>query len=77
MHNASLHELVQAGAQFLIATHSPILLAYPDAMILECGARGLQAVQYEDTEHCRVSRDFLNRYSTILRPLLGADEEAI
>lgn len=72
---ARLHELVRARAQFLIATHSPILLAYPDAAILEFGPHGLQSIQYEDTEHFRVSRDFLNRYPAMLRTLLRSDED--
>jgi predicted ATPase len=54
-----LHELVRQGSQFIIATHSPILMAYPDAVILQCTAAGLRPVRYEDTEHFRVTRDFL------------------
>ena len=53
------HELVQRGSQFVIATHSPILMAYPDALILQCTPVGLRPVAYEDTEHFRVTRDFL------------------
>jgi len=53
------HELVRKGSQFVIATHSPILMAYPDALILQCAAAGLRPVRYEDTEHFRVTRDFL------------------
>ena len=40
-----LHELVQQGSQFVIATHSPILMAYPDALILHCGPTGLQPMR--------------------------------
>jgi predicted ATPase len=54
-----LHELVRQGSQFVIATHSPILMAYPDALILQCTPAGLRPVRYEDTEHYRVTRDFL------------------
>ena len=54
-----LHELVRQGSQFIIATHSPILMAYPDAAILQCTAAGLRPVAYEDTEHFRITRDFL------------------
>lgn len=56
---ARLHQLVQEGSQFIIATHSPILMAYPDAWIYEIGEDGLQRVAYEDTEHYLVTRDFL------------------
>jgi predicted ATPase len=54
-----IHELVLQDSQFIIATHSPILLAYPDALILHCGPTGLRPIRYEDTEHFRVTRDFL------------------
>ena len=53
------HDLVLQGSQFVIATHSPILMAYPDALILHCGPTGLQPIRYEDTEHFRITRDFL------------------
>ena len=53
------HELVLQGSQFVIATHSPILMSYPDALILHCGPTGLQTIRYEDTEHFRITRDFL------------------
>lgn len=56
---ARLHQLVREGSQFIIATHSPILMAYPDAWIYEIGEDGLQRVAYEDTEHYLVTRDFL------------------
>ena len=65
-----IHELVQAGAQFLVATHSPILLAYPRATIYEFGPDGPRVAKYEDTEHFRVTHDFLNRYPAMLRVLL-------
>lgn len=70
---ALLHELVGAGAQFVVATHSPILLAYPDARIYELGPHGLAATSYEETEHFRVTRDFLNRYPAMLGTLLAPD----
>ena len=71
---ARLHTLVGARSQFIIATHSPILLAYPDAAIHECGPDGLRRVEYEDTEHFRITRDFLNRYPAMLRELLSNEE---
>jgi predicted ATPase len=70
-----LHALVQHRSQFVIATHSPILLAYPDATIYECTSAGLRAIRFEETEHFRVTKDFLNRYPAMLRALLGDDAE--
>jgi predicted ATPase len=65
------HELVQQGSQFVIATHSPILMAYPDAAILQCTAAGLRTVRYEDTEHFRITRDFLLHRDKVFDILLG------
>jgi predicted ATPase len=66
------HELVLQGSQFVIATHSPILMAYPDALILHCGPTGLQPMRYEDTEHFRITRDFLLHRDKVLDILLKA-----
>jgi len=68
---ARVHELIQAGSQFVIATHSPLLMAYPDAWIYQCGADGVRRVAYEDTEHFHVTRDFMADPTRALRSLLG------
>ncbi len=70
-----IDQLVKAGSQFIIATHSPILLAYPNAKILVCDAAGITETAYEDTEHYAVTRDFLNHYPRRLEQLLGGEEE--
>ncbi|QBX38060.1 AAA family ATPase [Brevundimonas sp. S30B] len=70
---ARLHQLVAARSQFIIATHSPILLAYPDAWIYQASAHGLERVAYEDTEHFQVTRSFLNRPETYLDILMSED----
>ena len=71
-----LHDLVAARSQFIVATHSPILLAYPGATIYELGPRGPRSVRYEETEHFRVTRDFLNRYPMMVKTLLNRDDSA-
>ena len=58
---AALHELVQKGGQFVIATHSPIIMAYPDAQILHFTPTGIVPIAYQDTEHYKVTRAFLTR----------------
>ena len=68
---ARIHELVRDGSQFLIATHSPLLMAYPDACIYQCGADGVMPVAYDDTEHVRVTRDFLANPARMLQGLLA------
>lgn len=67
---ARIHDLVNDGSQFVIATHSPLLMAYPDACIFQCTADGVSPVAYEDTAHFRVTRDFLFDPARALRELL-------
>jgi len=55
-----LHQLVRMGSQFVIATHSPILMAYPNSRIYQISANGLEHVSWQDTEHYIVARRFLN-----------------
>ena len=69
-----MHDLISNKSQFIIATHSPILMAYPDAWIYQIGAKGLDRVAYEDTEHYQVTRDFLNRPGMMLDVLLERDK---
>ncbi len=66
----AIHQLVEDESQFIIATHSPILLAYPNAKILLFDGAGITEVAYEDTEHYTVTRDFLNHYPRRLEQLL-------
>jgi predicted ATPase len=54
-----LHELVQQDSQFLIATHSPMILAYPDAWIYEMAPEGPRRAEWDQLEHVRLMRDFL------------------
>ncbi len=65
-----MHDLIAGNSQFIIATHSPILMAYPDAWIYQIGTHGLERVAYEDTEHFAVTRNFLNRHESMLAQLL-------
>lgn len=68
-----MHDLVNARSQFIIATHSPIILGYPDAWIYQTSTFGLERVAYEDTEHYSVTRNFLNRREVMLDVLLSDD----
>jgi predicted ATPase len=67
---ARMHQLVSGGSQFLIATHSPILMAYPESDIFQLGTDGISRVPYEETEHFTVTRDFLVNREKYLRHLL-------
>ena len=65
-----IHELVRDGSQLIIATHSPIILAYPEATIYHCGEHGLEAVGYEDAEPVRLTRSFLEARDRFVHELM-------
>lgn len=66
-----IHDLVKAGSQFIIATHSPVLMAYPGATILLLDDDGIREVVYEDTEHYQVMRQFFSRREAMFRELFA------
>jgi len=65
-----MHELVGMNSQFIIATHSPILMAYPDADIYQIDETGLVRTDYEETEHFVVTKAFLGNRERELAMLL-------
>lgn len=67
---ARIHQLVEQNCQFIIATHSPILMAYPDAEIYTLTRDGITKTPYERTEHYLVTRDFLNHPQRSIQRLL-------
>lgn len=71
-----IHDLVKADSQFIIATHSPILMAYPDAFIYACSSEGIERINYYDTEHYQVMKDFLVNPKRMLDVLLAPDDGA-
>lgn len=64
-----LKQMVEADAQFIIATHSPILMAYPGASIYSFDSLPVQTVEYKELEHYSLTRDFLNNPESFLRHL--------
>jgi predicted ATPase len=68
---SAIHQLVKDESQFIIATHSPILLSYPNAKIFQFDESGIAEIAFEDTEHYSVTRDFLNNYPRRLEQLLA------
>lgn len=66
---ALINHLVKRESQFIIATHSPILMAYPGARIYAFTEEGIRETRYEDTDHYRVARDFLEHREEMLRVL--------
>ncbi len=70
-----LLDAVRNGSQFIIATHSPILAAFPDATTLVFDGDRITPTPYEDLEHVRVTRDFLNAPGRYLRYLTSPPED--
>jgi predicted ATPase len=66
-----MHELVELESQFIVATHSPILLGFPDATIFEFSGRGIERVAYEETDPYRLTKSFLDDPGVFLRHLLS------
>jgi predicted ATPase len=60
---------VEKEGQFIISTHSPILMGFPGAVILNCDSGKLGQVKYEDLEHVTITRDFLEHRNLYLREL--------
>jgi len=71
-----LHDFVRRGAQFVIATHSPIIMAYPDACIHVLGVEGIREVPYGETEHYLITRRFLGNPQRSLSELLAGEESS-
>ena len=66
---AMIGDMIAQDAQFVIATHSPILLAFPGATIYSCDSVPMERVAFEDLEHVALTREFLNDPSRFLRHL--------
>ncbi len=58
---------VAKNSQFIIATHSPVLMAYPGARIYECTSRGLVEKNYKELEHFTFMREFLLNPESVLQ----------
>ena len=71
-----LHDYCKRGAQFVIATHSPIIMAYPDAVIHVLNTDGIREVPYRDTEHFLIARGFLANPQRTLDILMSDDDPA-
>lgn len=65
----ALHDLVEEGSQFLIATHSPILITFPDARIYRLSADGIAPITYEETEAYQLTKAFMDGPERFLRHL--------
>ena len=66
-----MKELVQKDSQFIISTHSPILMTFPGAEVLEITEDGIRTVDYKDTEHFVITKRFMDAPEKIVKDLLG------
>ncbi len=71
-----IHMLVQKKSQLIISTHSPILMAYPNAQIYLLTERGIKKIAYTETEHFQVTQAFLNRHQQMLKVLLEDEQQS-
>ena len=69
-----INELEKKNSQFIIATHSPILMAFPNAEILEFSKNGINRVDYRSTEHFKTTKMFLDNPEKMLHYLLDNDD---
>lgn len=65
-----IHDLCKQGSQFIIATHSPILLAYPNSVIYSVEDSEIQQQAYDETTLFKTTKNFLNNYQSILKILM-------
>ena len=66
-----INRLLECNSQFIIATHSPILMAFPDAQILHFDETGIHEVSYEETEHYKLTKMFLDCPERMLKHMLN------
>lgn len=66
-----MQELVKKNSQFIISTHSPILMTFPNAEVLEITEEGINSVNYKNTEHFIVTKRFMDAPEKIIESLLG------
>ncbi len=72
---ARIHALVRAGSQFIVSTHSPIVMAYPDSVIYYLTPDGIETRTLEETDHYVVMKEFLSNPDRMLAELLRDDSD--
>ena len=70
----AMHDLVEQESQFIIATHSPIVMAFPGAEVKLFDENGIHSTDYKQTEHYMITKQFINDPERMLKYLLEADE---
>ena len=68
-----IDDLVKRNSQFIIATHSPILMAYPNSEILGFSDNGIEKISYRETEHYKITKMFLDNPERMIHYLIDTD----
>ena len=68
---AVIHRAARQGSQFILATHSPVLLCYPEAAVYQLSDDGIARVQPADTDSVRLTRDFIEAPERFLRHVIS------
>ncbi|MBQ3994585.1 MAG: AAA family ATPase, partial [Erysipelotrichaceae bacterium] len=71
-----IHDLVKTDSQFIISTHSPILMSYPDADLFELSEKGIQKTSYHETEHYRILKAFIDKPEVMYHHLFEEKENS-
>ena len=69
-----MDELVRQDSQFIIATHSPMLLCFPDTEVYQITEKGIDSVRFQDTDHYRTTVRFLQNPESAVEEILGRGE---
>lgn len=72
-----IKDLISDNSQFIIATHSPILMAFPNAQILKFSDEGIEPTKYKQTEHYQITKQFLDNPERMLKILFEGEKEDI
>lgn len=66
-----IKKLVDNNSQFIISTHSPILMTFPDAEVIEITQEEIKSVDYKETEHFLITKRFMDSPEQMIKNLLG------
>lgn len=66
----AISNLIKQGSQFIISSHSPILLSFPSATIYQLSIDGIEKINYDDADNVKLTKDYLNNTELFLKELL-------
>ncbi|WP_462412476.1 AAA family ATPase [Neobacillus sp. Marseille-QA0830] len=69
-----IHELINQNSQFIIATHSPLLMSYPTSQIIELTKNGIKESTLEETDHYKITKQFFDDKDRLIHHLLNEED---